>query len=69
MHALDFFEDILVDINTKDVKASGKEGMVPKVRVEGTPGKHVPAGGFLEAANEFLGAVCMIVMTAFGLWL
>ena len=50
-HAIDFWESFLVDIGTEF------PAKIPRIKLTGMPGKHVPSGGILEAANEFLGAV------------
>ena len=55
---LDVFEDMLVDIgpSSKSTTDGGDNKPQPKIKVIGTPGKHVP-DGIIGQANEFLGAV------------
>jgi len=48
---LDFFEHMMVNVSS--TSASGK---IPRIKVTGMPGKHVPSG-VLGAANDFLHAV------------
>ncbi|KAK3171230.1 hypothetical protein OEA41_003314 [Lepraria neglecta] len=54
VHDLDFFDDILVDIQN-----SGKGGKKPAIKVTGMPGKHVPPGpgGVMGKMNDLLAAV------------
>ena len=62
VHALDFFESMMVDIvpgnedGKKDVERGAKMAKAPGVKVTGMPGKHV-GDGILGAANDFLKAV------------
>ncbi|KAL8771060.1 MAG: hypothetical protein Q9209_003479 [Squamulea sp. 1 TL-2023] len=49
VHELDFFEDMLVDIE-------GSEGKSPAIKVTGMPGKHVPPG-VLGTLNDLVNAV------------
>ncbi len=53
VHDLDFFEDLLVDVE-RDDEGKGKEG--PKIKVTGMPGKHV-GDGVLGTVNDLVGAV------------
>ncbi|MCJ1373440.1 hypothetical protein MMC20_004668 [Loxospora ochrophaea] len=51
VHALDFFESLIVDFAGGD-----NQPKKPAIKVTGMPGKHVP-NGVLGAANDFLHAV------------
>lgn len=51
VYDLDVFEDVCISVGSQ--KSSAR---LPKIRVIGTPGKHV-GDGLLSAANEFLHAV------------
>ncbi len=51
VYDLDFFEFMMVN-----VASPGTSGKVPRIKVTGMPGKHVPSG-VLGAANDFLQAV------------
>ncbi|KAL8992713.1 MAG: hypothetical protein Q9169_006894 [Polycauliona sp. 2 TL-2023] len=53
VHDLDFFEDILVDIEGSDKKAA--------VKVTGMPGKHVPPG-VLGTLNDLVEAVSCVLL-------
>jgi L-ascorbate metabolism protein UlaG (beta-lactamase superfamily) len=52
VHALDFFQSMMLHV-AGGHKSNGREAVV---KVTGMPGKHVPPG-FLEKANDILGAV------------
>lgn len=54
MHDLDFFDEMMVDIDVP--KAFGS---VPAIKLIGMPGKHVPPGpgGLMGKANDLLAAV------------
>ncbi|KAF2876466.1 beta-lactamase-like protein [Massariosphaeria phaeospora] len=52
VHALDFFESMMVNIPTKQSHANKK----PSIKVTGMPGKHVPPGP-LSVVNDFIAAV------------
>lgn len=56
MHDLDFFEDLLVDVEGDEGDAGGKGKEGPKIKVTGMPGKHV-GDGVLGAVNDLVGAV------------
>ena len=48
---LDFFESMMVHLGSKS-----SSNRAPKIKVTGTPGKHVP-DGIIGAANDLVGAV------------
>lgn len=50
---LDPFQSMFVDIQGTPAKQNGK---VPKIKVTGMPGKHVP-GKFLQQLNDLVGAI------------
>jgi L-ascorbate metabolism protein UlaG (beta-lactamase superfamily) len=52
VHALEFFESMIVDVTTTTIQGGRKPG----VKVTGMPGKHVP-NGLLSIANNILSAV------------
>lgn len=54
VHALDFFEQMFVDISSR---TSSNQDKTPRVRVTGMPGKHVPTKP-LQKLNNLLQAVC-----------
>lgn len=54
VHALDFFQSLVLHVGPP--RGSSDGGREPVVKVTATPGKHVPPG-FLEKANDILGAV------------
>ena len=56
VHDLDFFDDILVDI---DVVKGDQGGRKPALKVTGMPGKHVPPGpgNVMGKLNDYLAAV------------
>ena len=51
VHALDFFESIIVEATRKNAESEGLQ-KVSGMKVTGMPGKHVP-DGILGAANDF----------------
>lgn len=53
VHDLDFFEDMLVDVEGGDGKGAKKQ---PAIKVTGMPGKHVPPG-VLGTLNDLMNAV------------
>ncbi|KAB5527982.1 beta-lactamase superfamily domain-containing protein [Coniochaeta sp. 2T2.1] len=53
VHALDFFQSMVLHVGDEGGKKDGKEAVV---KVTATPGKHVPPG-LLSMANDILGAV------------
>jgi len=54
VYDLDFFQNMLLDIESSDSSSSG--GKSAAIKVTGMPGKHVPPGP-LSIANDLLGAV------------
>lgn len=58
VHALDFWEDLLVSVAKKESHFDGTAvgPGAPLIKVTGMPGKHVP-DGILGTANDFLKAV------------
>ena len=55
VHALEFFESLVVDIKKVEGDGAGGEA-IPGVKISGMPGKHV-GDGILGLANDFLKAV------------
>ena len=53
--ALDFFQSMLVDIKVPGQRARNER--MPRIKVTGMPGKHVPSGGVIGTANDLLQAV------------
>ncbi|KAL8735143.1 MAG: hypothetical protein Q9166_001019 [cf. Caloplaca sp. 2 TL-2023] len=60
VHDLNFFEDILVDVNEGEGGKGEGEGErgTPAIKVTGMPGKHVPPG-FLGTLNDLVNAVSL----------
>lgn len=57
MFDLDFFEDMLVDVEgSGGLGDDGKGGKRPAIKVTGMPGKHVPPG-VLGTLNDLISAV------------
>ncbi|KAL9023197.1 MAG: hypothetical protein Q9196_007346, partial [Gyalolechia fulgens] len=57
VYDLDFFEDMLVDVEgSGGVEDDGKGGKRPAIKVTGMPGKHVPPG-VLGTLNDLINAV------------
>ncbi|KAI1107853.1 Metallo-hydrolase/oxidoreductase [Jackrogersella minutella] len=56
VHALDFFESIMLHVDRKEPALAGGYGKVPVIKITGLPGKHVPPGP-LSKANSLLKAV------------
>jgi hypothetical protein len=55
VHALDFFEQMVVDISSSTISNNDKK---PQFRVTGMPGKHVPTKP-LQILNDLLQAVSL----------
>lgn len=61
VYDLDFFESAFLAVAEREEGSTGQTALPsklkPAIQVTGTPGKHVPPGGILEAANALLQAV------------
>ncbi|KAL9112008.1 MAG: hypothetical protein Q9227_003628 [Pyrenula ochraceoflavens] len=53
VHDLDFWDSMILNVRNDNAGSSKKA----QVKVTGMPGKHVPPGGVLEAANDLMKAV------------
>ena len=54
VHALDFWESVMLDI--EQTSKNHSNGLKPRIKITGMPGKHIPPGP-LSVANDLLGAV------------
>lgn len=58
VHALDFFESLVLHVAAEEGGGSGSRGgREAVVKVTAAPGKHVPPHGVLERVNELIAAV------------
>ncbi|KAI0975756.1 Metallo-hydrolase/oxidoreductase [Xylaria arbuscula] len=56
VHDVDAFESLMLHLDGSEQSRADRGGKVPRVKITGMPGKHVPPGP-LAAANNLLGAV------------